>query len=78
MAQQLISQRECMFCHSVKHMVEVHSHYHCTRCGRANWECCDGLAEQSVTDDEPEILDWHFDEYQEQPEWDEKGFWPFR
>ena len=74
----MISQRECMFCHSVKHMVEVHSHYHCTRCGRANWECCDGLTEQSVTDDEPEEFDWHFDEYQEQPEWDEKGFWPFR
>lgn len=70
--------RECMFCHSIKDMVECHGHYHCTRCGRANWECCDGLSEQSVTDDEPQELDWHFDEHQEQTEWDEKGFWPFR
>ena len=58
----MISQRECMFCHSINHIVEVHGHYHCTRCGRANWECCDGLSEQSVKDDEPEELDWHFDD----------------
>ena len=34
--------RQCQFCHSDTSIVECHGHYHCTRCGMPNYECCDG------------------------------------
>jgi len=33
---------KCSFCHAENKMIPCHGHYHCTRCGKANMECCDG------------------------------------
>ena len=28
-------------------MIPCHGHYHCTACGKANFECCDGEQAQN-------------------------------
>ena len=39
----------CRFCYSAMSLVECHGHYHCTRCGMPNYECCDG--EQATSEE---------------------------
>ena len=38
---------DCQFCHSKNCLEECHGHYHCTKCGAANFECCSGEMAQS-------------------------------